>query len=31
MPFALAMFVCILILMFFPQVALWLPTHMIGR
>jgi C4-dicarboxylate transporter, DctM subunit len=31
MPFALAMFVCIILVMFFPQVAMWLPTHMIGR
>ena len=31
MPFAAAMFVCILVVMFFPQIAMWLPTHMIGR
>jgi C4-dicarboxylate transporter DctM subunit len=31
MPFAIAMFVCILLVMFFPQIAMWLPTHMIGR
>jgi TRAP-type C4-dicarboxylate transport system permease large subunit len=31
MPFAVAMFVCIVLIMFFPQVAMWLPTHMIGR
>ncbi len=31
MPFAIAMFVCILLIMLFPQVAMWLPTHMIGK
>jgi C4-dicarboxylate transporter, DctM subunit len=31
MPFAVAMFVCIVLVMFFPQIAMWLPTHMIGR
>jgi C4-dicarboxylate transporter DctM subunit len=31
MPFAIAMFLCILLVMFFPQIAMWLPTHMIGR
>lgn len=28
MPFALAMFVCILLIMFFPQIALWVPNMM---
>jgi C4-dicarboxylate transporter DctM subunit len=31
MPFAVAMFVCIALVMFFPQIAMWLPTHMIGK
>jgi tripartite ATP-independent transporter DctM subunit len=31
LPFALAMFVCIVLVMFFPQIAMWLPNHMIGR
>jgi C4-dicarboxylate transporter DctM subunit len=31
MPFAIAMFLCILLVMFFPQIAMWLPTHMVGR
>jgi C4-dicarboxylate transporter DctM subunit len=29
MPFAAAMFVCILLVMFFPQLALWLPGLMV--
>lgn len=31
LPFAVAMFVCILAVMFFPQIAMWLPTHMLGK
>jgi C4-dicarboxylate transporter DctM subunit len=31
MPFAIAMFLCILLVMFFPQIAMWLPTHMVGK
>jgi C4-dicarboxylate transporter DctM subunit len=31
MPFAIAMFVCILLVMFFPQIAMWLPMNMIGK
>jgi tripartite ATP-independent transporter DctM subunit len=31
LPFAAAMFLCILLVMFFPQIAMWLPTHMIAR
>jgi tripartite ATP-independent transporter DctM subunit len=31
LPFAAAMFICILLVMFFPQLAMWLPSHMIGR
>jgi C4-dicarboxylate transporter DctM subunit len=31
MPFAVAMFLCILLVMFFPQIAMWLPTNMVGR
>ena len=31
LPFAVAMFVCILLILFFPQIAMWLPNHMIGR
>ena len=31
LPFAAAMFVCIILVMFFPQIAMWLPGHMIGR
>lgn len=29
LPFAAAMFVCILLVMFFPQIAMWLPNTMI--
>jgi len=31
MPFAAAMFLCIVLVMFFPQIAMWLPTHMVGK
>ncbi len=31
LPFAVAMFLCILLILFFPQIAMWLPNHMIGR